>query len=500
MQHDQDEIREVSIELGQIKKQHDDVKKLVIAKQDDLEKIKKEIESLGVQEQTAEGPVFQIKSRLEQLEECLDTTKLKIDEETLQKYCYSHMLERMKKDFIATKIYAADLQSSLKSKNQILEIENSKSQRTKEERLQSKSTFDSLMRNIELEQKERKKRIEELQECIKNKEESVQRRIERQKRNQDIAEAAANENKDSSELKMRESLYIQRLWNAFMRKKMEKEMKESFVIDDAFKSIKTATGVTDVQEMVRKFLTREQTYSQLLMNVSESERSIDKLKKDNEELRGRLHELKIDAGENGSGNGMMDEEIIELNQTLANVQKDYSLLQEKFKKINIVNDQVSSWSKKVYSKFSTLIQGSDGTVKPGTDIVQIFKGMNTVVVGELDKIMERARQNEGEDANMNFGEVFDDFEHKDFTAKNVRVRPISGFTHGDETRDGRQSNISKGNTEGNDEGEDNYNRLAALELEDQRKAIKTKHREALEEIRRKQAQAAKEAEAKKAKQ
>ena len=56
-----------------------------------------------------------------------------------------------KKDFIATKIYAADLSMSLKSKNQILEIENAKSQRTKEERLQSKSTFDSLMRNIELE-------------------------------------------------------------------------------------------------------------------------------------------------------------------------------------------------------------------------------------------------------------------------------------------------------------------------------------------------------------
>lgn len=111
---------------------------------------------------------------------------------------------------------------------------------------------------------------------------------------------------------MRESLYIQRLWNAFMRKKMEKEMKQSSTIDDAFKAIKTATGVTDVQEMVRKFLTREQTYTQLLMNVSESERSIDKLKKDNEELRGRLHELKIDAGEN-SGNGMMDEEIMELN-------------------------------------------------------------------------------------------------------------------------------------------------------------------------------------------
>lgn len=103
-------------------------------------------------------------------------------------------------------------------------------------------------------------------------------------------------------------------------------MKNSSTIDEAFKAIKTATGVTDVQEMVRKFLTREQTYSQLLMNVSESERHIDKLKKDNEELRGRLHELKIDAGESGTGNGMMDEEIMELNQTLQSVQKDYSLL------------------------------------------------------------------------------------------------------------------------------------------------------------------------------
>ena len=76
-----------------------------------------------------------------------------------------------------------------------------------------------------------------------------------------------------------------------MRKKMEREMRNSQSIDDAFKAIKTATGVTDVQDMVRKFLTREQTYSQLLMAVSESERKIDKLKKDNEELSSRLHEL-----------------------------------------------------------------------------------------------------------------------------------------------------------------------------------------------------------------
>jgi hypothetical protein len=117
---------------------------------------------------------------------------------------------------------------------------------TKEEKLQSKSIFDLLMKNIEKEQKDRQDRIIELQKCIKNKEESVQRRIERQKRNQEIAETAANDNKDASEMKMRDQLFVQKLWNVFMRKKMAKEMDKAAEIDAAFKVIKTETGITDV--------------------------------------------------------------------------------------------------------------------------------------------------------------------------------------------------------------------------------------------------------------
>lgn len=97
-----------------------------------------------------------------------------------------------------------------------------------------------------------------------------------------------------------------------MRKKMEKEMRSSQQIDDAFKQIKTATGVTDVQAMVRRFQSREQTYSQLLITVSSSEAKIDNLKKDNEELSKRLHELTLDSGDNQGSGGVesQDSEII----------------------------------------------------------------------------------------------------------------------------------------------------------------------------------------------
>jgi RNA:NAD 2'-phosphotransferase (TPT1/KptA family) len=38
-------------------------------------------------------------------------------------------------------------------------------------------------------------------------------------------------------------------------------MKKSFQIEDAFQKIRAATGHSDVQEIVHKFLTREQTYA-----------------------------------------------------------------------------------------------------------------------------------------------------------------------------------------------------------------------------------------------
>ena len=140
---------------------------------------------------------------------------------------YKHMLSRLERDYIGSKLQASDLEGSIKSKSGIWSEENQKSRKTKEERLQTKAIFDSLMQNIEREQKDRQDRIIELQASIKNKEESVRRRIERQRRNAEIAEAAANENKDSSELILREELYINKLWNTFMRKKMDREMKKS---------------------------------------------------------------------------------------------------------------------------------------------------------------------------------------------------------------------------------------------------------------------------------
>ena len=69
-------------------------------------------------------------------------------------------------------------------------------------------------------------------------------------------------------------------------------------------------------------------------------------------------------------------------------------------------------------------------------MITMFDSMNNVVSAEL-KALKQREEEEGADEGIDYGEVFTDFATPEFLDKNIRVRPISGVTHGDDTRDGR---------------------------------------------------------------
>lgn len=66
----------------------------------------------------------------------------------------------------------------------------------RQEKLQSKFKLDKLMKNIDHENVKRQERIESLQKSIINKQQALEKRFSRAKRQADIAEIAQNESKD----------------------------------------------------------------------------------------------------------------------------------------------------------------------------------------------------------------------------------------------------------------------------------------------------------------
>jgi hypothetical protein len=94
-------------------------------------------------------------------------------------------------------------------------------------------------------------------------------------------------------------------------------------------------------------------------------------------------------------------------------------------------------------------------------MVKVFQAMETITVQELTQLRDKSSENkiEPDDAFIDL-----DFATEDFINKNIRVRPVSGVTNKDDTKDGRQTDRS-GNQEDNEEALENYNKLAFYELE-----------------------------------
>ena len=102
------------------------------------------------------------------------------------------------------------------------------------------------------------------------------------------------QDKDGNE-KSWEKLYLtNKLVTKMLKDKMDKEMNKFFVVENAFKTIKIATGVSDAETLVKKFLNKEADYGDLLGRIAQNEKRIEFLKNETEDL---LHEQKVLVGE-----------------------------------------------------------------------------------------------------------------------------------------------------------------------------------------------------------
>ena len=85
----------------------------------------------------------------------------------------------------------------------------------------------------------------------------------------EIAVTALQE-KDTKEKNWHKVLMCHRFVERILRDKMTREMLKFNVVESAFQNIKTATGVSTAEELVRKYLNKEATYGDLLGKISDN--------------------------------------------------------------------------------------------------------------------------------------------------------------------------------------------------------------------------------------
>ena len=97
----EEEMREISYQLSKVKKKHDYESRKKDEKLAELERVKKEIEQLNIQQATIENQTYETTTKISQLKTAIQTTKEKCDEEDMNTHVHHHMMNRLKRDLIS---------------------------------------------------------------------------------------------------------------------------------------------------------------------------------------------------------------------------------------------------------------------------------------------------------------------------------------------------------------------------------------------------------------
>merc|ERR1719504_91167 len=134
----------------------------------------------------------------------------------------------------------------------------------------------------------------------------IQRRIKFAQWREEVSREAANEAFNASAGRLKKLWAIEKLGGNCLQKVIYEQVEKSQVTEDGFQKIREVTGLTDVMDIVHKFLNRDVEQEQLKGAVAEAESKLESLQADHEQYK-RSTEGVVPQDMQGSQRGIYQE-------------------------------------------------------------------------------------------------------------------------------------------------------------------------------------------------
>merc|ERR1719491_978019 len=152
----------------------------------------------------------------------------------------------------------------------------------------------ALKKKLELERKEFKKKVKELRdEMQKEEQKELQEQVKRGKKQQEDTKNKTQSLKADEEDNFKSTTVMRRILklaflNTIQRRHIKQHQKNIEVFEQAFATIKSTTGISDIEEIVKIFVALEQRNFSLLNYVNQLNGEIETIEKQNRELEDQL--------------------------------------------------------------------------------------------------------------------------------------------------------------------------------------------------------------------
>ncbi|CAD8128258.1 unnamed protein product [Paramecium sonneborni] len=413
------EEKDVHLKLGELRKEYDTYHTSSLYKEKEISQFKDQVQKLNLEESELINNTTGLTKELETSKSEYILAKQRFEESQMSEKSYAHVINRLKHDVLCFRKKLNEITDIFEKKKAEANQADAKQWESIQINQMTRKLCDEMMNNIEIEKHNRQRQIAQYNKQIKAQLIAKEKRDERMMKQREIAEHASND-KDASEKKWRKLLLVHKVVHSLLKNKMEKEMDKFRIVETAFQEIKTATGISEAQEIVQKFLTKEATYGQLLGTIAESEKKIDHLKRKKENLKNKLQQLK-DEVQIMEMSGKPSKKGID-----SEIYKQFYSIDDRAKKAEIMKQKLYNWSIKMLGKLEkSSMQILDERINyyhiyPRGKDVELFEQLYKIILEDIEKSRpEEILQIIGE---VNRSQIRKETLNEAYLKRNVRIQ------------------------------------------------------------------------------
>jgi len=256
------------------------------------------------------------------LENRLDKAMIKYNEAQSIRKTYEQIVKRLKEERIGFDNQLAALERQLRQKDKDLEELVLMSHEAQHSKDVAKGELVTLEKQLDEDRARRERELNDRRQLVQQKLDMSQKMEKREKMRKELQLEAAGDLSAEGEDNLKKSLYTSAFHHAVNESKLEEEQEKITTYEDAFRKIKDATGVSDVNEVIQKFLTQDTTRGNLRNMTKEAQSKIDQLNDERTQLKAKVEEIKYSGTGSLGSRRIVDEFETQLSDANAKLERN----------------------------------------------------------------------------------------------------------------------------------------------------------------------------------
>lgn len=298
--NEKNEIKLIEREVDRLRKIYDEYKLTSTRHRKELDHLKDAVRDLELNSQRPHMEDNEFTRRIRSLENKLDKAMIKFNESQSIRKTYESILQRLNEERVGFDNQLSAIEKTLQAKQRDYDELLLLSGDANHAREVALHELEGVRAFYEAERKKREKELREKHSTIQMRKAMLDR-IKYREKLRNTLNATASSKPPSPEQELKNTMSQKSL----LLEKIESKNKVS-IFENAFRKIKEATGVSDVNEVIQKIITQESTTENLINVTKENQLKIESLNNLKKKIKAHVEELKYSGIGGGQHRKMVD--------------------------------------------------------------------------------------------------------------------------------------------------------------------------------------------------